>query len=234
MTQAAKWPAAIAALADFFGEHPNAPADELVLNTTINSTDLSIVATTSIPASWPATGRLIIDNEIIEYASYAGSTFTITNTSKRGMETAFGASAAASHTAGATIGNYLTAQAFAQVLAEIIAIQTQLGKNFHGTVYDNGNSGTAITIDWSRGDWQRVTLTGNCTFTFSNMVDGMRYTLELIQDATGSRTVTWPGAVVWSGGIAPTLTTTASKRDFIGFINRSSVPYGVASALNFS
>jgi hypothetical protein len=55
------------------------------------------------------------------------------------------------------------------------------------------------------------------------------------QDSTGSRTITWPGSVRWPGGTAPTLTTTASKTDYIAFIyNGASSTYdGVAIAQNF-
>ena len=33
--------------------------------------------------------------------------------------------------------------------------------------YDNGKSGTSKTIDWNNGNKQRITLTGNCTLTFT-------------------------------------------------------------------
>lgn len=89
-----------------------------------------------------------------------------------------------------------------------------------------GNSGTALTLDLSKGNLQRVTLTGNVTFTFSNPTDGALYTLTLAQDATGSRTVTWPATVIWAGGSAPTLTTTASYIDEITFLyNAASTKY---------
>lgn len=85
--------------------------------------------------------------------------------------------------------------------------------------YNAGNSGTALTIDWNNGDTQRVTMTGNCTFTFSNPVAGRTYTLILTQDGTGSRTATWPTAVKWAAGSAPTLTTTATTgRDVLTFL----------------
>ena len=95
--------------------------------------------------------------------------------------------------------------------------------------------GATIATDWSNGTVQSVTLGGNRTFTFANGVDGGRYILILKQDATGTRTVTWPGTVRWPGGTAPTLTTTASKTDYIGFLYNgvSSTYDGVALAQNF-
>lgn len=82
--------------------------------------------------------------------------------------------------------------------------------------YDNGNTSTAQTITWSNGNKQKSTLTGNCTFTFTaptNTVTSLR--LKLVQDGTGSRTATWPAAVKWASGTAPTLTTTASATDMV-------------------
>lgn len=82
--------------------------------------------------------------------------------------------------------------------------------------YDAGNSGTSKTIDWNNGNDQLVTMTGNCTFTFSNPVAGAVYSLEMVQDGTGSRTFTAAGTVTLKGSdnvntIA--LTATAARRD---------------------
>ena len=101
------------------------------------------------------------------------------------------------------------------------------------TETDNGNSGTADTIDWTLSNKQKSTLTGNCTFTFTAPPGPCNLILKLVQDATGSRTVTWPAAVKWSGGTAPTLTTTASKIDIISFYYDGTNYYG-QSALNFT
>jgi hypothetical protein len=89
---------------------------------------------------------------------------------------------------------------------------------YNSALYNVGNSGTSKAIDFNGGNVQLVTLTGNVTFTFSNPVSGARYVLILKQDGTGSRLVTWPAAVLWSGGSAPTLTTTASKVDIITLV----------------
>lgn len=63
-----------------------------------------------------------------------------------------------------------------------------------------------------------LTLTTSCTLTFPTAVAGQSFTLILRQDTTGSRTITWPATIVkWDGGVAPTLTTTASAVDILGF-----------------
>ena len=87
------------------------------------------------------------------------------------------------------------------------------------TKKDNGNSGASFTIDWNNGQAQDLTLTANCTLTFTapTGLNFARLSLRLIQDATGSRTVTFPSSVRWAGGTAPTLTTTANGVDIITF-----------------
>ena len=75
------------------------------------------------------------------------------------------------------------------------------------------NTSTAYTIDLANGSVQILTLTGNCTFTFPTATAGRSFILILKQDGTGSRTVTWPAAVKWPSGTAPTITSTASKAD---------------------
>lgn len=89
--------------------------------------------------------------------------------------------------------------------------------------------GATIALDWNNGNVQSVTLAGNRTFTFANPVDGGRYSILLRQDATGSRTITWPGTVLWSGGTAPTLTTTANKTDIVTFIWNGTSYFGTMS-----
>lgn len=112
-------------------------------------------------------------------------------------------------------GSNLTMNPFPGVTLNDIAISE----------YIAGNSGTAKTIDWLNGNAQKVTLTGNVTFTLSNPKTGAAYLLRL---ATGSGgfTASWPGTVLWSGGTAPTITTTASKVDLINLYWDGTSYYG--------
>jgi hypothetical protein len=75
------------------------------------------------------------------------------------------------------------------------------------------NTSTAYTVSLANGSFQILTLTGNCTFTFPTATAGQSFMMFLKQDATGSRTVTWPAAVKWPSSTAPTITATASKGD---------------------
>lgn len=85
--------------------------------------------------------------------------------------------------------------------------------------------GATINTDASQGAIFRVTLAGNRTMAVpTNPVDGQEITYELLQDATGGRTITWAtgtGGFAFDTLSAPTLTLTPSKRDFVSFIYNS-------------
>ncbi|MDO8493157.1 MAG: hypothetical protein Q7S19_01260 [bacterium] len=83
----------------------------------------------------------------------------------------------------------------------------------YGETLVTANSTTAYTVDLEAGNVLKITMTGNCTFTFSNPpATGIAgsFTLLLIQDGTGSRLATWPTSVRFPAGTKPTLTTTAT------------------------
>jgi len=113
-------------------------------------------------------------------------------------------------------------------------IQSKDNHQFDKTAYfdaevDNGNSGTADTIDFGVGNKQKSTLTDNVTFTFTAPPGPCNLILKLVQDATGSRTVTWPATVKWpSNGTAPTLSTGANDVDIVSFYFDGTNYYGQA------
>ncbi|HKU18825.1 MAG TPA: hypothetical protein VJP80_06155 [Candidatus Saccharimonadales bacterium] len=77
-----------------------------------------------------------------------------------------------------------------------------------------------IATDASLGSHFRVTLGGNRTLgNPTNSTDGQKVMWELIQDGTGSRTITLGGNFALGSDISSvTLTTTAGKRDFLGAV----------------
>ena len=85
--------------------------------------------------------------------------------------------------------------------------------------------GATITFDKNSGDFHRVVLGGNRTLALSNMAVGDKIVLDLIQDGTGTRTVTWFTTIKWTGWTVPTLTTTINKIDTFGFICTSAGNY---------
>jgi hypothetical protein len=112
-----------------------------------------------------------------------------------------------------------------------------LRAQFAGQIVSNlnaaGNSSTAQTINWNNANVQSSTLTGSVTYTFSNPISGGEYTLIMTQGGAGSFTATWPAAVKWSGGTAPTLTTTVGKVDVVRFVYDGTSYYGSTVGLNY-
>ena len=91
------------------------------------------------------------------------------------------------------------------------------------------------TIDWNLSTQQvaKVTLAGNRTLNApSNQQAGAFYSLAIIQDGTGSRTLTFNSAYKFTGATAPTLTTTASAKDIIIFKSDGTNLLEVGRSLN--
>lgn len=78
--------------------------------------------------------------------------------------------------------------------------------------------GATITFNMDEGNVHKVTLGGNRTLAVSNVDPGQSFVITLIQDGTGSRTVTWFSDINWDNITAPTLTTTAGRADVFGFL----------------
>jgi hypothetical protein len=78
--------------------------------------------------------------------------------------------------------------------------------------------GATITWDVSTAPVAKVTLGGNRTLSApTNGATGQFISLLVIQDGTGSRTLTWNSAYEFASDTAPTLTTTASLGDLFTF-----------------
>jgi hypothetical protein len=78
--------------------------------------------------------------------------------------------------------------------------------------------GATITWDASVAQVAKVTLAGNRTLSApTNGATGQFISLLVIQDGTGSRTLTWNSAYEFASDTAPTLTTTASLGDLFTF-----------------
>ena len=86
------------------------------------------------------------------------------------------------------------------------------------TPLKSNSDGATVTFDLNEANTHTVTLGDNRTLAISNETAGQKFIINLVQDGTGSRTVTWFSTIKWAGGSAPTLTTTANKADSFGFL----------------
>ena len=92
-------------------------------------------------------------------------------------------------------------------------------------------SGGTLAISFASGNIVDLTLTGSTTLTFAGHVVGT-YIIQVTQGGTGSYTLTYPASVKWSGGTAPTLTTTVGKTDILTFYHDGTSFFGTYS-LNY-
>ena len=95
--------------------------------------------------------------------------------------------------------------------------------------------GTNISIDLADSNNFVVTLGGNRTLDNpSNIVAGQSGSIFLVQDGTGSRTLTLGSYYDFADGTAPTLTTTANAVDRLDYIVRSSTSIHCVVTLAYS
>ena len=95
--------------------------------------------------------------------------------------------------------------------------------------------GATITWDVGTSPVAKVTLGGARTISApTNGATGQFISLAVIQDATGSRTLTWNSVYEFTADTAPTLTTTASKADLFVFRYNGTVWYEMGKNLNLS
>lgn len=96
--------------------------------------------------------------------------------------------------------------------ATAIALKMNLIESSN-TVASSG--GTQTIPDTTSATLNVITLSAACTFTFPAAATGKSFTLVL--KSGGAFAVTWPGTVKWSGGAAPSLTSTPGKFDVLSF-----------------
>ena len=83
-------------------------------------------------------------------------------------------------------------------------------------------SGSTVTPDFAASNNFTLTLGENLTIANpTNLVAGQSGSIFLVQDGTGSRTITWGSYFDWAGGTAPTLSTAASSVDRLDYIVRT-------------
>jgi hypothetical protein len=190
-------------LFSFVAAATNTGAATINLNS-LGAKSITKSGTTALAASDLVIGRVYL-------IEYDGTRFQLINpstTTPSGILPIVNGGTGASTLAGASIATYT-------------GTETLTNKTIEAGTFTNGyteevataNTSTAYTIDLANGSVQILTLTGNCVYTFPTPVAGKSFILVQIQDATGSRTVTWPSTVDWPSATAPTLTATASKVD---------------------
>jgi len=93
------------------------------------------------------------------------------------------------------------------------------------------------TVDWDcdSGANATVTIAGNRTMAApTNIKNGARYTLHIVQDPTGTRTMGWNSVFKFAGGSTPTLSTGGNDIDIFEFVARGGNLEETNQSLNVS
>ena len=90
-----------------------------------------------------------------------------------------------------------------------------------------------MAVDCALSNVFTVTMSGNVTTapTFSNLKNGQTINWFITQDATGTRTMTWPASFKWPGGSAGVLSTGANDVDLLVATYMSSTGFWYATLL---
>lgn len=218
------------------------------LSSSVTNTDTSFPLTsdTNFAAKSGEGMTLIDEGEASEEIGYAtgksGASLTIP-LANRGLE---GGSAQA-HDAGSTVKGILTVGMWNDLIDSILNILDQATGTIKSslsfttptlitpvvkTAVSLGSLGATETIDWSSGDLQQGTLDENVTLDFSNAVAGQRLTLFLLQDGTGTNTITWTPTIIWQDGITwgtDHYTTEANKMNVVVIYYSGSAYFGMGA-----
>jgi len=100
----------------------------------------------------------------------------------------------------------------------------------YGSFITDTTTASATTMNLGVGGSNKHTITLSDTTTsiyVSNATVGQAFLIRAVQDATGSRLISWfPGSTVrWPSASTPTLTTTANKADIFSFITIAASSY---------
>lgn len=125
------------------------------------------------------------------------------------------------------LGPVLSATGGDSTIAPAFTGKSAFGK--HYGLFDCGTVGATETVNWRNGDRQKLTLDENLTITFSNAVSGQTITLYMLQDGSGTNTITFADTITWADATTPTWTTTASKMNIAVIFYDGSAYYGVGN-----
>jgi hypothetical protein len=93
-------------------------------------------------------------------------------------------------------------------------------------------SAASVTIDWSKGKKQQITLGHDVAFTHSGGVDGEIYMLYIRQNASAAKTPTWVNNHYGTEVTAITISATLSSENIAKFIYRTGIGYCAVSSVS--
>lgn len=103
--------------------------------------------------------------------------------------------------------------------AVMLGTLTSAGYHLDPAEYSAGSAPSNITVDWSHGNTQAVTVTGDIAITMSNAIAGATVSVYFDQDSVGNHTYTFTDPIEWGSPGAPT-PSGANRTDWIQFTKR--------------
>ena len=191
----------------------------LTISGAANVGSLNVTGNTSIGGSMTVTGNLTVTGTTVNATNFTG-------TANNSLYLGGVAAASYVNTSGAyTISGVHTHSANVSITGttKLTGVVDAASSN---TLNQTLTDGATISWDVSLGQIATVTLAGNRTIAAPTNLKVSTYILHVIQDATGSRTLTWNSVFKWTAGVAPTLTTTANRRDVFTFVSDGTYLYG--------
>src|SRR3990167_6827665 len=97
----------------------------------------------------------------------------------------------------------------------------------YGVITSDTIASSQVVLNMATSNNHAVALTSVSTTSIvvSNVTVNQVFTVRLLQDAGGSNLVSWFSSIKWTSATVPTLTTTAARADWFGFISTSSGQY---------
>ena len=112
-------------------------------------------------------------------------------------------------------------------------VQIKLGQSYSHVASTNASTGTHV-VDFDDGNVQKVTLSApHSTLSFTGHKEGASYTIFIIQDDEGSRTLdieetTGGYDIFWQSGVVPVMSTSPFAVDILTFVSDGYNLYGAA------
>ena len=172
----------------------DASTDRVGIGTNTPSVKLDVVGDTKVTGTTTLTGNSSLDGAVVINEAGADKDFRVE---------------------GDTDANLI----FADASTDRVGIGTSspaVKFDVNGGAASNVTTVSASAVDCSAGNYFTKTASGALTWTFTNVPASRSFAFALALTNGGSGTQTWPVAVVWNGGTAPTLQT--SGTDILVFI----------------
>jgi hypothetical protein len=188
-----------------------------------NGKQTSIAAGTGVTLSGGNTVSIGQSVATTASPSFSGATITGLNVAGIVTNSAAGALATVPTTGSGNIVRSTSPTLVTPVIGDATATSVIISgdvtaKRFKLTMPNAITASATTTIDLSTGNVFTVNMGLNVTtLTLTNPVLGT-YLIKFVQDATGTRDVTFPTTWKWAGGVIPSLTNTAGKLDIVTLI----------------